>query len=594
MNYFFKVYSILKRNQNQINRLAILICLMLISTLLEMFSIAMVLPLIIFLIDPVNALKELSGSNVKLFEFLEYFEIETDLIFVLIVFIIAYFFKALFLSFQSWFHIKFIHSIQKNLSELIFGNYLHKPYTFHILKNSSELIKNITTEVNLFTSSIMSITSFFIEILVLIGLTLLLFFIEPYGMLILVGVFSVMFALFTLVMKKKILNWGEVRLFNEGMRLKQIIQGLNGYKEYLLLGKTSSVLDDFSIYNSKFINVVRRQNLFDALPRYWLEFVAVSSLIIIVMLLTSKGENSSVIPIVGVFAAVALRILPSVSKIVSFWQAISFSTPTINLIFEITRGMDKNIHSIKEAGYSDKQKSGIFKLHNNTWSSIHIDNVSYFYPNSTCAINKIDFHIYNGSVIGLIGESGSGKSTLSNLITGLLTPSKGCIEVDNISVHSILDEWRESIGYVSQNSILIDDSIEMNIALGVQKNLINKTLMKKVIAQVKLDSFISSLHDGIDTIIGEDGVRLSGGQRQRVAIARALYHEPSILIFDESTSALDNETESAIVDEIKLMKGEMTIIIIAHRLTTLRYCDVVYKISKGAVIKHGTYKEMIE
>jgi len=592
MHYASKILSIL--NKEEAGRVRLLVLLMLVGALLEMFSVALVFPLVTLLISPDSIAQDLGWLGKYFVDLLGHLNFGEELILILTLFTFVYLLKTFFLSFQAWFHIKFVYLLQNMLSRDLLRHYLYEPYIFHVNNNSSKLIRNVTTEVNLFSSAVMSITSLMVEVIVFTGLVLVLFTIEPVGLLMILSSLLVIFMIFVFAMKRRLKLWGESRQFNEGMRLKYIIQGLNGYKEYLLLGTTEAVLDEFLYHNSEFVDVVRKQNLYDALPRYWLEFAVVLALMIVVAALSLNNKADIIVPIMAVFAAVALRILPSINRIISFWQTIKFSVPTVDLMYKIMNDIDRD-NSFRYDKKNLRRAGDLFlsKMKDNKWNSINIEKLSYCYPDSTVAIDEISFSVHRGDTVGLIGESGSGKSTLSNIITGLIVPSNGCVKVDGYDIQSNMDAWRGSIGYVSQDSILIDDTVRANIALGIQKDKVNNARIEEVIEQSSLGDFISTLGDGIDTVIGEGGARLSGGQRQRIAIARALYNDPSVLIFDESTSALDSETESDIVDQIQYLSSSKTIIIVAHRLSTLKYCDYIYKISKGKLVLQGDYKDVV-
>ena len=325
----------------------------------------------------------------------------------------------------------------------------------------------------------------------------------------------------------------------------------------------------FGVHNTKASRVQGKQSALSNIPRLWLETVGIMGLAILVIIaIQNSNTPSEAIPTIAVFAAAAFRILPSANRILGAIQRLRYASVVIDL-------MVRELSS-DEAETVTRESPVTF---NNV---INLCSVSYAYPNTaTQALSDISMTINKGESIGLIGASGGGKSTLVDVILGLLPPSSGGIFVDGMDIRDGMRGWTLQIGYVQQHIFLVDDTLRCNIALGKKEQDIDDALVSKAIIAAQLDSFVNTLPSGLNTIVGERGVRLSRGQRQRIGIARALYNNPPILVFDEATSALDGDTEIEVMDAIKSLKGSITMIIIAHRLSTVAHCDRVFRMTNG-------------
>ena len=318
----------------------------------------------------------------------------------------------------------------------------------------------------------------------------------------------------------------------------------------------------------------KHENVLQALPRLWLELLAIVGLAILVISMLSNGKSTeTLIPIIGLFAAAAFRMMPSVNRILVSIQGLRYNLPVISSLYKEAQLVNKTSDSTSVNCLSFKHE-------------IHLKSVGYSYEGVDYdAISNINLIIPRGKSVGIIGESGAGKSTLVDVILGLLTPTKGTVEVDGIDVQFNLRGWQNHIGYVSQTIYLTDDTLRCNIAFGLEKKDINDKAIKAAINASQLQDFVDSLPDGLDTMVGERGVRISGGQRQRIGIARALYHNPSVLVLDEATSALDTVTEAAVMKSVYELQGNKTVIIIAHRLSAISMCDLFFELNKGNLIQ---------
>lgn len=548
-----------------------LVFLMIISMILETMGVGLVIPYVTYLVNP-NLILELD----KYFPVSSYINIDskiTVLIYGMTFLCLFYLFKNLFLMYFTWWQTKFATNIQISISNRLFKKYLSKNYKFHLQNNSAILIRNVSQEAGRFHSTLASIITLMTEFFVIISLTMLLFYIEPLGMTVSFILMAVSIGLYYFATRKLLSFWGNQRVFHHGESLRHLIQGLSGIKDIKIFNREENFFNNFKLHNSKYSQADRWYNTFQMLPRLWLEFLAVLMLSVLVIITVLFGKDSSmVVPVLAAFAAAAFRLLPSLNRILISFQTLRFASPSIKIIYGELSDKSDNFYSNLEHNNSK------FDFKN----EIALKDLSFNYDDQGSDILKsIDFKIKKNEFIGIIGTSGSGKSTLVDLILGLLVPNKGEILVDGENIHSKISAWQKLIGYVPQDIYLTDDTIKKNIAFGIDQDQINEHLIQESIKSANIDHFIDSLPLGINTLVGERGVKLSGGQLQRIGIARALYNEPSLLVLDEATSSLDLTTEEKIMEAINSLKGSITILIISHRLSTVEKCDRVIKIEKG-------------
>jgi ABC-type bacteriocin/lantibiotic exporter with double-glycine peptidase domain len=416
-----------------------------------------------------------------------------------------------------------------------------------------------------------------IEMTLLVGVLGLMIWIEPLGAASLIVFFGFSAFIFQLFTSSKIKNWGNIRVMNVTQMNKTLLESFGAIKELKLLKAEEFFVRRIKKNLNNSSNVTIKQTTLQQIPRYYLEFVTIAGIcsLILVMIIQSKPVDS-ILPTLGLFFAGAFRIIPSLNRIMGSLQAVQFLRPSIDLLYD-------EFYYINN--YNNGNISKSFEVDLGFKNKFSMQNINFSYGSSNvCAIKDLSLDIYRGETIGLIGKSGSGKSTLIDLILGLYRPSSGEIKIDDqIVTERNIRKWQKKIGYVPQSIYLTDDTIRNNIAFGLPLEEINDNLLSDAIKDAQLTEFISNIELGLDTIIGEKGVRISGGQRQRIGIARALYKKPEILILDEATSALDNSTEEDFMKAVDLLKGERTIIIVAHRLSTLKNCDKIYSLSNGVL-----------
>ena len=548
--------------------LVILTFLLFIGMILEVFGLGILIPVLSLLLDPKIA--EESSALIFIKDFLPEMSYQSFLYLFLISIVALYLFKSLFLVFLTYKQNSFLSNINAYISNKLFSSYLSQPYSFHLNRNASELIKNIQIEISNLSAFFLSLITIFIEGGFIVSVLATLIYLEPLGAIsigLFYGILSIFFFQFT---KRKLVEWGKLRQDLDSRISKISLEGFGGIKDILILGKRSYFTNQYSQDNFLKARVVSNQNTVSQIPRFYLEFISILGLIsFILMLLWQQKAIISIIAILGVFVAATFRMIPSLNRVIAALQSLKFYRSSLDVIHTEIVGVLDIKNEIKKS--------------NDAWnfnSNIELKNIHFSYGEINI-LEEIDLTIYKGQTIGIIGESGSGKSTLVDLIIGLHLPTSGDIFIDGISGFQMQQLWRSKIGYISQTIFLTDDSIANNIAFGVEKKHINFDLINELLKQVQLDKFVNNLENGLDTRVGERGVQLSGGQRQRIGIARALYNNPEILILDEATSALDSFTETQVLNSIKNLKGKKTILMIAHRLTTLADCDIVYEVKNN-------------
>ncbi len=498
---------------------------------------------------------------------------------VMLGLVAIYLLKNLFLAFLAWRQTRFAFGVQVQLSQRLFTAYLRQPYTFHLQRNSAQLIRNVTGEVGMFTDAIVNSLNITTELLVLLGISALLLIVEPAGTLIAVLVLGGAALTFHHGMRNRIVRWGETRQMHDGLRLQHLQQGLGGAKDVKLLGRESNFLDQYRVHSAKSARVGQFQATLLMMPRLWLELMAVAGLATLVITMLAQGRPmATIVPTLGLFAAAAFRLMPSVNRILAAAQVLRYYLPVVNTLHE-----ELKLASPEPTARPRGPAVAGFQ------SDIRLAGVAYAYPAAAVrALDGIALRIRKGESVGFVGPSGSGKSTLVDVILGLLTPGSGQVLVDGEDVQKNLRAWQDQIGYVPQSIYLTDDTLRRNVAFGLADEAIDNAAVAHAVRAAQLEEFVAALPQGLETMVGERGIRLSGGQRQRIGIARALYHDPAVLVLDEATSALDTATESGVMQAVTALRGAKTLLIVAHRLSTVAHCDRLYRLEAGRIAAETT------
>ncbi len=579
MNIINKLSFLLERSQKK--GLILIFVLMLIGMVFESLSISLVLPLLVAISDP--ELFNKYPVALEVFSTLDINTYEQVVIFSIVILVSSYFFKSVFLIYSGWIQSKFTARLKVEFAQKLFSIYMHQSYEFHLQKNSSKLIQIVSGEVNELVSTFSSSMLILSECLVVIGISYLLIIVEPLGFIsVMIIIFLFGYVFYTL-MKNKVHELGVQRRKHNTKVLQYLQQGFLGVKDIKILGRESFFIEKHRVQteHSSKVNIIF--GLISGLPRHIFEFMTILlfTIFVYIIIIVNKNDSNLILPTIGIFSIAAFRLMPSANKILTNLQRIKHNTSIIDKVCnDILNSQPKILSTNLIKGVKNK---------------IEISGVDYIYPPTTdLAIHNLNVSIVKGSCIGFIGASGAGKSTLIDIILGLLKPDKGKVLVDGIDIQDDLRGWQDNIGYVPQSIYLTDDTLKNNIAFGISEKDIDDKAIADAIHQSQLKDFIKNLPEGVNTMVGEDGVRLSGGQRQRIGIARALYHNPSVLVLDEATSALDTTTESDVMETINSLHVEKTIIIIAHRMSTLKKCDCIYKLRNGAIVDQGVFSKIAD
>jgi ATP-binding cassette, subfamily B, bacterial PglK len=567
-----KFWFMLTPNQRNVGFL--LLGLMFIGMILETLGIGLIIPILALMTN-----KNLSTDYPMVVPWMNRLgnpSHEKLVVFAMLSLVGVVFLKVLFLTFLAWRQANFSFGVKSDLSLRLFKGYLSQPYSFHLQRNSAELIRNTIGQVHELMNAVVACMTITLESLILSGMLMLMIVVEPLGTLIVAGTLGLASWGFYRFTQVRILQWGKAYQHHEGLRIQYLQEGLGAAKDVKLLGREKEFIDRYQECNLGSAQLGKMKNIVQALPKLWIELLAVFGMVTMVLLMVAQNSPmESIVPTLGLFAATAFRFMPSINRLLGAFQNVRFTWPVINNLYQELCLLEEK-----------KPCKGYLPL--SFKKELVLENASFRYPASkVLALKKINISIRQGESIGFIGSTGAGKSTLVDIILGLLTPVDGVVKVDSIDIQDNLRGWQDQIGYVPQNIFLADDTIRRNVAFGLSDVQVEDAVVWDSLRSAQLEEFVKDLPEGLRTKVGEGGVRLSGGQRQRIGIARALYHNPSVLVLDEATSSLDTFTEGDFMDAVRALKGDKTLIIVAHRLTTVEHCDYLFKVENGRVVEEG-------
>ena len=565
---------------------ALYVCIIIIiGSLFELLGVAIILPFIQLILNQEELMDKLYIK--RMIEFLHIQNSQGLIILLSLGIVVVYLIKNLFLTYSSYLQIKFRDSFRKDFAISMLKKYMGRPYTFFVNTNSSLIIRGVSFDVQGVYTVLEGIMVLMKELFATILIGLFVIYtdaIMAMGVLLLAGM-----TLISLVFGfKKILNQAGIEQQKASSdNGKALYQTINGIKEIKVMQKQSFFLSEFEKAAESLKKTSDKFGFIGCLPERIIETVCVAALIITVCIRVVMGADTvSLIPQLGTFAMAAFRILPSISRITGQVNTIIYFKPSLDEVYNNV--LEAEAYEKEYNQYVQNQKNNLEEQAKDAFikfdKELKISNITWSYDNAKePVLEKLNLIVNKGESIALIGKSGAGKTTLSDIILGLLHPQEGSVEIDGVDVYTIPKVWAKIIGYVPQNIFLLDDTIRKNIGFG--ENVIDDSLVWQALKWAQLDKFVEGLPQKLDTVVGERGIKFSGGQRQRIAIARALYYNPDILVLDEATAALDNETENAVMEAIDLLRGQKTLIIIAHRLTTIRNCDYIYEIKNGQAVK---------
>lgn len=593
-----KLLRLFDRKEKQ--RLLGLLVMMIFAALFETLGIGLIIPFVQLITNP-----EFIHDNAILSNIYNWFGFHSNVGFIMMaigMLVIVFIVKNVYLLVFYHTQYKIVLNQQANLSRKLFRSYLTRPYLFHLEQNSASLLRNVNVEVTkVFQGIMMSIFHLATELLVIICILVLLLVANPAATVAASAVLGLSVLTFFAFFRKRISRLGQEQQKINREMIKWVNQGLGASKEVKVAGKEKYFSDIYARYSQQNSDNTRVIRMLDQVPRLFIETVLITVVLVMMLVIILQDTGvASLVSTMALFSLAAFRLMPSINRVVSSITSIRYNQPALTVVYDDLQaildsskprtGFDPD-SPIRESGAQVIDFQKVRGFHNTKRAfnhSIRCQQVTFRYPGQErYAIQDMSLTIPIGSSVALIGESGSGKSTLVDIILGLLTPERGGIFVDDQPLEKQMGLWQRKIGYIPQAIFLSDDTIRNNVAFGVSRSEINEDEVWRALEQAHLKSFVESLPEGLETVVGERGVRLSGGQRQRIGIARALYHQPEILFMDEATSALDQETEREVMQAIDGLKGQKTLIIIAHRLSTIENCDFVYKIQGGRLVSAG-------
>jgi ATP-binding cassette, subfamily B, bacterial PglK len=577
MKQFLEAFQLLSKSERR--QVYLLLPGIILMACLEVVGIAAISPFLSLVTNP-NALQE-SDLLQRIYTTLGFKTSHNFVVFMGLLALGLMVTSNLFSLFMNWLLIRFAWLKNHSISQRLLAEYLAKPYTFFLERNTSELGKNILAEVQqvvngLIVPGMQTLANMTVVLFILTFLVI----INPLRALVIALAFSAGYALVYSLIQRRMARYGDESVQANKQRFQLANEALGGVKEIKLLGRENVFLEGYSSVSKFFSRRMAMAEILANSPRYVLDTIAFGTLLGLMIVLYIR-DASQVIPIVGLYAFAGYRLLPALQQIYRHITRARFHTAVVATVKRDLGEASATFPEINERlPFVDR---------------LELANISFKYPTAKEGLLKnLSLTIPRNASVAFVGSTGSGKTTIVDLLLGLLPPGEGQILVDGqpLSKDNIRN-WQANLGYVPQTIFLSDGTIAQNIAFGIAKDKVDMGAVVKAATIANLHDFVSTLPDGYNTIVGERGVRLSGGQRQRIGIARALYHDPSVLILDEATSALDNITEEAVFQAIKNVMGTKTVIMIAHRISTVRECDTIFVLEQGRIVAQGSYRELL-
>ena len=559
-----------------------IVILMLIGGVLESVGISLIAPVMEIVLQP-EAVDQKPYLHF-LYTFFHLRSTEQLAGLIMVALVLVFVIKNIFLYFMNVVQLRFVYTNQFATSRRMMINFMKRPYEYYLNADTSVIQRNITSDVNNMYGLILSVLQLTSEVIVFVCLVVILLSQDAQMTIFIAGLLIVVLMIIKYVIKPVMQRAGrENQDYYSGL-YKWIEESVTGIKEIKIAGRENYFINGYADCGAGYVNAVQKYNLYNSTPRLLIETVAIAGMIGYMLFLMQTGVSiRQVAPSLSVLALAAARLLPSANRINTYTTSIAYFEP---FFMNVSDHLQAEIHdedmTYDEHVYRKRETVEKLPLHR----EISLENISYKYPNTDVYILKeANLKIPVGKSVGIVGTSGAGKTTIVDVMLGLLAPAEGRILADGVEVRAHYKEWLKNIGYIPQTIFMLDSTIRKNVAFGVPDDEIEEERVWAALKEAQLDTYIRSLPDGLDTSIGERGIRLSGGQRQRIGIARALYEDPEVMVLDEATSALDGETEAAIMESINRLHGKKTLVIIAHRLTTIEKCDLVYRVGEQKAVR---------
>ena len=583
-----KIYKKVMRllDARQKRQMVGIVFMMLIGGILESFGIALIAPIMEVLTEPelINKRKTFSFIYYSIFNFNEDLSDSAKLVsYFMIVMIFVFVVKNIFLFFMNKVQLKFVYTNQFATSRRMMINFMQRPYEYYLNADTSVIQRSITSDVNNMYGLILSTLQLISEIIVFVCIVIMLLCKDAVMTICIATVLTAVLLAIKYVIKPIMVKAGEENQDYYSGLYKWIDESVTGIKEIKIANKENYFINGYADCGAGYVNAVQKYNLYNSTPRLLIETIAIVGMLGYMLFAMSQGTGNEVL--FGKFTVLALaaaRLLPSANRINNYLTSIAYFEP---FLMNVSDNLQEEINdsSISYNSEDYKKKLETKKLPVN--KTISLKDITYKYPGADrYVLNHADMEVPVGKSVGIVGTSGAGKTTIVDVMLGLLQTESGHIYADGVDVMENYSGWLKNIGYIPQTIFMIDSTIRKNVAFGYADEDIDDAKVWQALKEASLDEYVKSLPEGLDTKIGERGIRLSGGQRQRIGIARALFEDPEVLVLDEATSALDNETEAAIMDSINKLHGRKTLVIIAHRLQTIEKCDMVYNIKDGKAV----------
>lgn len=560
-------------------RIVLGLCVILfVVSLLELFGLVLVIPYVNLMLNP-----DYVAGYLERYPVLEHMiDFSADYQLVLSLWFSSYYLvKNLLLTIFSYIEQTLLKKVKVNVMDRMYTYYMRQPYSYHLQVNSSKLVRSITYDAIAFIDTVLKSGALLIsEILLFIGVLIVLIWKNPIALWVFIFIIVPVAAIYMLI-KKRLVLWAEIMQQRESDNIRFLQEGLGGIKDAIILGVQSYFENSFHNNVMRQTYIKRNRDVAVLVPRFVIETLMMVSLAGALLWMAQSGGLMQNISAIAFLAVASVRILPMSNRVLGSISTIRSAIPSIDVV-----------HNIANPGVKLDIKPPVRIDKTDPFHKLAVNSLSFCYNAETINLKNVNFDINKGETIGIVGGSGAGKTTLVDVLLGLLKPTEGDVTCNGESIYTAVEQWQSKIGYVQQVIFLMDASIKENVAYGIPAEEIDIDRVMEVVQLTKLDYWINELADGIETHVGERGIRISGGQRQRIGLARALYHDPELLVLDEATSALDNLTEKEIMDDIYAMQGDRTIIMIAHRLDTIRRCDRVFVFEAGKLVGEGQFDEL--
>ncbi len=564
-------------------KMAGILVMMLIGGVLETLGIALIVPIIMVIISP----EAIEANEYHMGDIYHALGMQSTMQFavtMMVAIILVFVVKNIFLYFQNVVQLRFIYTNQFDTSNRMMINFMKRPYEYYLNADTSVIQRNITSDINNVYALVLTILQLISEAIVFTCLVIVLLYMDALMTISIAGLLLVVLLVIKIIIKPIMFRAGKENQDYYSGLYKWIDQSVMGIKEIKIANKENYFINSYAKCGEGYVNAVQKYNIYNSTPRLLIETVCIAGLVGYMLLMMLNGtDTKDLVASISVLAAASTRLLPSANRINNYLTSLAYFEPFLD---NVSDNLQEEIHdrSISYNAADYKVKTAVEKLP--VHSEIALRDITYKYPDSESYVfSHADMTIPIGESVGIVGTSGAGKTTIVDIMLGLLQVETGQILADGVEVRDHYQEWLKNIGYIPQTIFMLDTTIRKNVAFGYEDEEIDDDKVWRALKEAQLDEHVRSLPKGLDTEIGERGIRLSGGQRQRIGIARALFEDPEVLVLDEATSALDNETEAAIMDSINHLHGRKTLIIIAHRLQTIEKCDMVYRVKDGSVVR---------